>query len=233
MNEKDEDTAMILKDAIRPITGIECAGNMDISIHGIACDSRKAQRGDLFVAVKGEKTDGSLFIHDAIANGAVAAASEQAPGKGLAVPHIRVKDARKFLAGISHVFYSSPCSKLKLAAITGTKGKTTTAWLIDSIFTASGLASCLAGTIEMRIRGERFASAHTTPEAPDIDRFLRRAIERGCTHGALEVSSHALTLRRVYGAKFTVGVFTNLSHDHLDFHRDMEAYYHAKKMLFT
>jgi UDP-N-acetylmuramoyl-L-alanyl-D-glutamate--2,6-diaminopimelate ligase len=232
MNRKNEEAAMILKNAIQRIPGIECAGNMDISISGIACDSRLSRKGDLFVAVKGEKTDGALYIAAAAANGAVAAASEQSPGDGLAIPHIRVKDARKFLAEISHVFYSSPCSELKLAAVTGTKGKTTTVWLIDSICAQSGLASCLMGTIEMKIGEEHFISVHTTPEAPDIDRFFHQALQRGCTHGALEVSSHALALKRVYGAKFSVGVFTNLSHDHLDFHGNMEAYYQAKKILF-
>ena len=224
---------MILKNAIRMIPGIEYAGNMDISIGGIACNSRLARSGDLFVAVKGEKTDGALYIAEAVANGAVAVASERPPDGGLAIPQIQVKDARKFLAEISHAFYQSPCAELKLAAVTGTKGKTTTVWLIDSIFAQSGLASCLMGTIEMRIRNERLDSVHTTPEAPDIDRFFRNAVERGCTHGALEVSSHALALKRVYGAKFTVGVFTNLSHDHLDFHGNLETYYQAKKTLFT
>ena len=224
---------MILKNAIRMIPGIECDENMDIPISGIACDSRMAQSGDLFVAVKGEKNDGALFIADAAANGAVAAASERPPDGKQAIPHIRVKDAREFLAEISRAFYRSPCSKLKLAAVTGTKGKTTAVWLIDSICTCAGLASCLMGTIEMRILDERFTSVHTTPEAPDIGRFFHNAVERGCTHGALEVSSHALALKRVYGAKFTVGVFMNLSHDHLDFHGNMEAYYQAKKTLFT
>ena len=224
---------MILKNAIRMIPGIEYAGNMDISISGIACDSRLVRNGDLFVAVKGEKTDGALYITEAAANGAAAAASERPPGDGPAIPYIQVKDARKFLAEISHAFHCSPCSKLKLAAVTGTKGKTTAVWLIDSICAQSGMASCLMGTIEMRIRNERFTSVHTTPEAPDIDRFFHHAVERGCTHGALEVSSHALALKRVYGAKFTVGVFTNLSHDHLDFHGNMETYYQAKKTLFA
>ena len=224
---------MILKDALQWIPGVESAGNINVPFTGIAYDSRSVRENDLFVAVRGEKTDGALYIASAAANGAAAAASEQPPGDMLTIPHIRVKDARKFLAEITHVFYSSPCRELKLAAVTGTKGKTTTVWLIDSICERAGLASCLMGTIEMKIRDERFASIHTTPEAPDIGRFFRRALDRGCTHGALEVSSHALAQKRVYGAKFTVGVFTNLSHDHLDFHGNMEAYYQAKKILFT
>jgi len=224
---------MILKEALRRIPEIECAGNIDIPVLGIAYDSRSAQKGALFVAIKGGKTDGARYIEDAVANGAVAVASETPFDGALVIPHILVKDARKFLADVSHAFYSCPCSELKLAAVTGTKGKTTTVWLIDSIFSHAGLASCLVGTIERRIRDERFASVHTTPEAPDIDGFFRQAVERGCTHGALEVSSHAIALKRVYGAKFSVGVFTNLSHDHLDFHGDMETYYQAKKTLFT
>ena len=224
---------MILKDAIRLIPETECTGNIDVPVQGIAYDSRSVKKGDLFVAVRGEKTDGACYIAEAIAKGAAAVASEKATEDVFAIPYIRVNDARKFLAEVSHAFYCSPCFKLKLAAVTGTKGKTTIVWLIDSILAQAGLASCLAGTIEMRIGNERFVSIHTTPEAPDIDRFFRDAAERGCTHGALEVSSHALALKRVYGAKFTVGVFTNLSHDHLDFHGDMETYYQAKKILFT
>ena len=230
MAKEDKATTMILKNATPRIPEIE---NMDISIHGIAYDSRSVQKGDLFVAIKGEKTDGARYIQDAVANGASAVASEQTTGVGIAIPHIPVKDARKFLAEISHAFYSSPCSELQLVAVTGTKGKTTTAWLIDSIIARSGFASCLMGTIENRIRNEQFAAIHTTPEVSDIDRFFRYAAGRECTHGTLEVSSHALSLKRVYGSKFNVGVFTNLSHDHLDFHGNMEAYYQAKKALFT
>ena len=230
-NEKG--IAMILKNAIAQIPDIECAGNMEIPIHGISYDSRRVQPGDLFVAVKGEKTDGARYIGKALDAGAVAVASEEALPVGFPTTYIKAGNARKFLAKFSHAFYHSPCDGIRLIAITGTKGKTTTAWLIDSIYAQSGLSSCLMGTVEGRIGTERHASIHTTPEAPDIASFLYQASQQGCTHGVLEVSSHALQQQRVHGAKFTIGVFTNLSHDHLDFHQHMESYYQAKKMLFT
>ena len=224
---------MILKTTIAQIPDVECAGNMEVPIRGISCDSRRIQKGDLFVAVKGETTDGARYIDQALDAGALAVASEEAPPEGFPVAYIQVRDARKFLAEFSHAFYCFPCDGMKLIAITGTKGKTTTAWLIDSIYTQSGLSSCLMGTIERRIGIERHASSYTTPEAPDIAGFLHQAVQEGCVHGVLEVSSHALMQQRVHGAKFTIGVFTNLSHDHLDFHQHMESYYQAKKMLFT
>jgi len=222
---------MILKDALLQIPEINCTGNTEITIYGISCDSRSTQSGELFVAIKGEKTSGTRFIAQAVENGAVAIASEENVETSL--PCIRVKDDRKFLAEISRIFYEAPCAKLKLVAITGTKGKTTTAFMIDSIYAQAGISSCLMGTIEMKIREQRFSSVHTTPEAPDLSRFFNQAVQQGCTHGVLEVSSHALAMKRVYGAKFTVGIFMNLTRDHLDFHQDMETYFQAKKLLFT
>ncbi|MDR1726698.1 MAG: UDP-N-acetylmuramoyl-L-alanyl-D-glutamate--2,6-diaminopimelate ligase [Acidobacteriota bacterium] len=223
---------MILKNAIERIPGVECSGNLDIPIRGISYDSRRVQKDDIFIAVKGEKADGFRYIDKAMDAGATAVACERPRPKDFPGAYVRVEDARKFMAEFAHAFYYHPCAGMKLVAITGTKGKTTTAWLIDSIYRRSGLASCIMGTIENRIGDERHASNYTTPEAPDVASFFHQAVQRGCTHGVLEVSSHALHLRRVYGAKFTIGVFTNLSHDHLDFHQDMESYYQAKKMLF-
>jgi UDP-N-acetylmuramoyl-L-alanyl-D-glutamate--2,6-diaminopimelate ligase len=224
--------AMELKNALQQIPGITYTGNPHADIQGIQYDSRHVRPGDLFVAIKGAKADGSQFIIQAIAKGAVAVALEQyaAPSN---IPCITVKDARKFLAEISRAVYQDPCSKLKLAAITGTKGKTTTTYLINSIYTHAGIPSCLVGTIGMKINHQSYPSEHTTPESSDLLKFFHQAVEQGCTHGVLEVSSIALELKRVFGAKFTVGVFMNLTHEHLDFHKEMESYFQSKTILFT
>ena len=223
---------MLLRNALQKISGIEWGGDPDAEIRGIAYDSRSVQQGDLFVAIKGGKNDGAQFVKQAFSKGAIAVAAELRLDSPPRAVTIVVPDARKFLAEISRIFYDDPCSSLKLSAITGTKGKTTTTYLMESIYRQSGLQSCLAGTIEMRIGEQKFHSAHTTPESSDLFKFFHNAADQGCTYGTLEVSSHALALKRVFGAKFAVGVFMNLTHDHRDFHIDMESYYQAKKLLF-
>ncbi len=222
---------MLLSEALTQIPGINWTGEPDPDICGISYDSRSVQKGDLFVAIKGEKTDGNRYITQAIEKGAAAVATEQK--LQIQAPSFVVRDARKFLAQISRIFYGDPAANLKLVGITGTKGKTTTSYLMESIYSHAGIRSCVVGTIGMRIGAQEFHSGHTTPESSDLMRFLHQAKAEGCTHGALEVSSHSLVLRRVFGARFTVGVFMNLTHDHLDFHKDMETYFQAKKLLFS
>ncbi|MBP1607796.1 MAG: UDP-N-acetylmuramyl-tripeptide synthetase [Acidobacteria bacterium] len=224
---------MLLKDAIAHLDGIEAiGGNLSIPIEGISYDSRKVRRGHLFVAIKGEKVDGGRFIQDAISHGAAAVASENAVESHGQVTILKVTDARRFLAQTSILYFGEPSSKLKLTAITGTNGKTTSSYLMESIYGKAGLPSCLLGTIGIKINGKPFPTIHTTPESVDLMSFLQQAVTEGCTHGVLEVSSHALALKRVFGAKFAVAVFTNLTPDHLDFHKDMESYYLAKRLLF-
>ena len=224
---------MILRQLLAQIPGIEWTGDAAAEVRGISYDSRSVQSGDLFVAIQGEKADGARFIADAVQNGAIAVAAECKTDAGLQAAAITVPDARKFLAEISRNFYGDPSAKLKIAGITGTKGKTTTSYLMESIYRCAGLRSCLAGTIEMKIGDHRFHSSHTTPESADLMKFFRQAVDENCTHGAIEVSSHALKLRRVYKTRFAVGVFMNLTHDHLDFHGDMETYFNAKRILFS
>jgi UDP-N-acetylmuramoyl-L-alanyl-D-glutamate--2,6-diaminopimelate ligase len=224
---------MILQKALQQIPGIEYTGVPDAILKGITYDSRLVQPGDLFVAIKGVKADGSCYAKQAASKGAVAMASEQSIPPDFKIPYITVEDARRFLAEISRIFYQDPCSKLKLAGITGTKGKTTTTYLINSIYSHANIPACLVGTIGMKIKNQSYPSEHTTPESSDLLKFFHQAIEQGCTHGTLEISSHALALKRVFGAKFAVGVFMNLTHEHLDFHQDMESYFQAKTILFT
>ncbi len=224
---------MIVREALKQIPGIDWSGKIDTNICGISYDSRSVKKGDLFVAIKGEKTDGALFVKDAIERGAVAVASEGRLDPELKVASFVIPDARKFLAEISRIFYRDPASELKLVAITGTNGKTTSSCLMDSIYRQAGFCSCHAGTLGMKIEDQCLPSDRTTAEAPDLLRFLRTAVAKGCTHGVLEVSSHSLALKRVYGTKFATGVFMNLTRDHLDFHRDLESYFQAKQLLFS
>jgi UDP-N-acetylmuramoyl-L-alanyl-D-glutamate--2,6-diaminopimelate ligase len=223
---------MLLRTVLEQIPGIIPEGIADIPIGGIAYDSRQVRKGDLFVAIRGEKADGAGFVKQAVQRGAVAVAAEGAVEAAGDAVYLAVPDARKFLADFSRIFYGDPASKMRLAAVTGTNGKTTTTYLLHSIFSRAGIRSCLAGTIEMKTASRRFESRHTTPEASDLMHFLQTAFEEGCTHGALEISSHSLVLRRVFGMKFETGIFMNLTPEHLDFHKTMEDYFVAKKMLF-
>jgi UDP-N-acetylmuramoyl-L-alanyl-D-glutamate--2,6-diaminopimelate ligase len=224
---------MLLEKALEQIPGIQWIGQRSVAITGLAYDSRSVRKGDLFVAIKGEKSDGARFIPQAIEKGAVAVASENRIEPDPDKVAITVPDARRFLAEISRVFFEDPAERLNLVAITGTNGKTTTTYLMESIFRHAGIHSCLVGTIGMKIGARSFHTAHTTPEASDLVKFFRQASDEGCTHGALEVSSHSLALKRVFGTRFRVGVFMNLTRDHLDFHSDMESYFRAKQILFS
>lgn len=224
---------MRLHELSEKIPGITLEGSSEGQIQGITYDSRQVKPGDLFVALKGEKTDGVLFAGQAAARGAAACAAESGAAFPPGIPLLRVADARRFLAEAARVIYGDPASRMRLVAITGTNGKTTTALLMEAIFRSAGLPCCVSGTLGMKIGDCPFPSAHTTPEASDLTAFLQQAELAGCRHGSIEVSSHALSLKRVFGMHFQVGVFSNLTPEHMDFHRDMEDYYKAKRRLFT
>jgi UDP-N-acetylmuramoyl-L-alanyl-D-glutamate--2,6-diaminopimelate ligase len=201
-------------------------------VTGIAYDSRRVERGQLFVALKGLRTDGTAFARDAIERGAIAIVSENPAMPNVTVPWVTVNDARLALALLAAAFYGSPSSQMQVVGITGTNGKTTTAYLVASIFEAADIRCGVLGTVGYRIGSETRESIRTTPEAPDVQSLLREMVDRGCRACAMEVSSHALSLRRVDDMTFAAGVFTNLTRDHLDFHSDMEAYFQAKRRLF-
>jgi UDP-N-acetylmuramoyl-L-alanyl-D-glutamate--2,6-diaminopimelate ligase len=201
-------------------------------VRSVAYDSRKVERGDVFVALKGLHADGTLFAEQAIALGAVAIVSEQPAPPGTSVAWAIVEDARQALAELAAAFYRHPSRELQVIGITGTNGKTTTAYLIASIFDAAGLRCGLLGTVAYRIGSDLREATRTTPEAPDLQAMLREMVDRGCRACAMEVSSHAIALRRVDAMSFAAGVFTNLTRDHLDFHVDMEDYFQAKRRLF-
>jgi UDP-N-acetylmuramoyl-L-alanyl-D-glutamate--2,6-diaminopimelate ligase len=194
-------------------------------------DSRAVSEGDVFVAVRGEKADGHAFVGSAGSRGAAAAVVETLVPDA-ALPQVRVRDARRALALLAWEETGHPTHELTMVGVTGTNGKTTTAHLIRAALAAHGDRAGVIGTVGYEFEGEVLPAPHTTPEAPDLARLLRRWRDRGATAVAMEVSSHALALDRTYGAAFDAGVFTNLTQDHLDFHGTLDAYRDAKARLF-
>ena len=186
----------------------------------------------MFVALKGLHADGTAFARQAIDRGAVAIVSEEPAPEGVHVPWAIVADARLALALLATTFYRDPSREMRVIGITGTNGKTTTAYLVAGIFEAAGIRCGVLGTVAYQIGDERREATRTTPEAPDVQALLREMVDRGCGACAMEVSSHALALRRVDGMSFAAAVFTNLTRDHLDFHAGMDDYFRAKRRLF-
>ena len=199
----------------------------DLDIAAVTADSRLVTPGALFVAIPGLQTDGAKFIGQAREKGA--AASVGAPASGA---QIHVDDPRAALALIAANFYGHPADKLSLVGVTGTSGKTTTTKMIESIFDAGGEPAGLVGTIEYRAGDERLVADRTTPDAVVLQQWFAKMVDAGVRHAVMEVSSHALALRRTYGIRFAAAVFTNLSQDHFDFHKDFEDYFRAKRILF-
>jgi UDP-N-acetylmuramoyl-L-alanyl-D-glutamate--2,6-diaminopimelate ligase len=203
------------------------------SVSGLEYDSRRVKPGDAFIAMRGEASDGNKFVDQAVASGAVAIISDSAnetPREGVAwaqVPH-----GRRALARLSANFYKRPAERLAITGITGTNGKSTTAFLLEAILSAASRKSALVGTIEYHVAGKILPAPHTTPEALDLNRILAEALGNGATEAVMEVSSHALAQERVYGIPFDVAVFTNLTRDHLDYHHSMDEYFAAKRILF-
>jgi UDP-N-acetylmuramoyl-L-alanyl-D-glutamate--2,6-diaminopimelate ligase len=201
-------------------------------VRSLAYDSRQVERGDLFIALKGQKTAGSDFAVDAIGRGAVAVVAEQPPAQSVNVPWVVVTDARAAMAELAAEFYGHPSRAMKVVGITGTNGKTTTAYLLHAVFEAAGIKTGLIGTVSYLVGDRTIAASRTTPESPDVQRMFRLMVDSGCGGCVMEVSSHALALRRVDRTRFAAGVFTNLTRDHLDYHGDMESYFTAKRRLF-
>jgi len=212
------------------LPGCRLSGAADVAIAEVGHDSRNLKPGSLFVAIRGLVNDGNRFVDAALRKGAAAVASEHEPRTG--TPWLQVPDARVALATLSAAVLGEPAQSLELVGVTGTNGKTTTAYLIDAALRAAGRKVGLLGTVQYRI-GDRLAEAvRTTPESSDLQALLREMADANCSHAVLEVSSHSLALKRVHGCAFKVAVFTNLTRDHLDFHGDMEGYFAAKRLLF-
>ena len=207
-----------------------------VEIEGLEYDSRRVAPGFLFFAFPGSRADGQQFAANAVARGAIAIASEIAserePPADLAARWVQVEHGRQALSLAARNFYGKPDERLGITGITGTNGKTTTAYLIDSVLRAAGNTTAMIGTIEYHLAGRVLKAVNTTPESLDLVRLFAELRQAGGTHATMEVSSHALALHRVYGLHFHTAVFTNLTRDHLDFHGTMEAYFAAKQTLF-
>lgn len=223
---------MKLTDVLAGVGAEQLSGSRAaLDVTGVAHDSRKVRPGDLFVALPGATHDGTAFVAEAKANGAVAVVAERAVTGEL--PVLKVPSARRALAEVAANFYRKPANELMLLGITGTNGKTTTAYLLESICSAGGAAVGRIGTIEVRFAGRSQQTAHTTPDALALHGLFREMLDAGTDTVVMEVSSHALDQERVHGLTFRAAAFTNLSRDHLDYHADMEAYFQAKRKLFS
>jgi len=205
---------------------------LDARCTGVTHDSRRAGRGQIFVALVGLKANGAVFAPQAIAAGASAVVAESPAPADVSVPWIVVSDARLALAWLSAEFFEHPSRQMAVVGVTGTNGKTTTSFLVSAILDAAGIQCGLMGTVTYRIGDRAFDATRTTPEAPELQGFMRDMVAGGCGACVMEVSSHALALRRVDGIRFAAAVFTNLTRDHLDFHGNMEDYFAAKRRLF-
>lgn len=200
-------------------------------IAGLDYDSRRVKPGWCFVAIKGERTDGNLYIDQALAAGAVAIVSDSLPPRP-GVSWAQVPHGRRALARLSANYYHRPAERFKITGITGTNGKTTTSFILHRMLQAAKRKTMLVGTVEYRIGINIFPAPHTTPEALELNHLFSQALNEGCTEAVMEVSSHALHQERVWGIPFDVAIFTNLTRDHLDYHETMENYFAAKTVLF-
>lgn len=223
---------MRLSQLVKTVTVIAMAGDDDPEITGLYYDSRKVQPGGLFFALKGVASDGFAFVEAAVKAGAVAVVIED-DRTPAGVAWVRVADGRLAMSRLAAAFYASPASGLPVVGITGTNGKTTTTYLLESILEKGGLPAAVLGTVNYRFGNLSIPAPNTTPESVDLQGTLRKLVDAGAKGIVMEVSSHALQQRRVDGCSFDVGVFTNLTRDHLDYHLDMESYLQSKSRLFS
>ncbi len=222
---------MNFSDILDGIETLERSGEAEIT--GLEYDSRQIKAGNLFVAMKGETSDGNRFIQQAISAGAVAIVTDsRSEIDRKDVAWARVSNGRRALARLSANFYRHPAQKLAVTGITGTNGKSTTAFLVEAVLKAADRKSALIGTIEYHVAGKILPAPHTTPEALELNRIFEEASGEGASDAIMEVSSHALAQERVFGIPFDVAAFTNLTRDHLDYHKTMDEYFAAKKILF-
>lgn len=231
---------MRLSEILEGIERVSTHGPSDVAIAAIRYDSRTVNPGDLFVAIRGEKVDGNNYVSSALGRGAMVVVSERPAPASFDHTWVEVRSARQALALAAANFYRHPGRSLKLVGVTGTNGKTTTVYLVESILHAAAERAGLIGTVEYRVPAGPGAgqpasvmpAPHTTPESLDLQALLARWRDAGATWGVMEVSSHGLALDRVYALPFAAAVFTNLARDHLDFHGDFESYFEAKQRLF-
>ncbi len=220
---------MKLKELLKNVDIEDISADLELEINEVCYDSRLVKPGDMFVAIRGFETDGHKYIGSAKEKGALAVVCEQAPE---GIPYVEVENSRKALAMIAGNRFGHPAEDMHTIGVTGTNGKTTTTYLVKHILEKAGCKVGLIGTNQNLIGDEVIETERTTPESYELHRLFRRMKDAGCTHVVMEVSSHSLALDRVYGINFEVGAFTNLTQDHLDFHKTMEEYRKAKAKLF-
>ena len=224
---------MKLEELLARIKPLETAGSLDTDIKAVNIDSRKVKDGDLFIAMRGTQVDGHKFIPKAIEQGAKAVMCEQMPEeKAEGVTYIRVADCEDCVGIVATTFYGNPTKKLKLVGVTGTNGKTTIATLLYNMFRTMGHRCGLLSTVCNYIEGEAIPTDHTTPDPIELNMLLGRMAEAGCEYAFMECSSHAIAQKRIGGLNFAGGIFTNLTRDHLDYHKTFENYRDAKKKFF-
>ncbi|HZD79872.1 MAG TPA: UDP-N-acetylmuramoyl-L-alanyl-D-glutamate--2,6-diaminopimelate ligase [Actinomycetota bacterium] len=220
-----------LSELLTSLAGPELRGDPTTTVTSLAYRSQEVEPGSLFFCIPGSRADGHDFAAEAVALGASALVVER--GLDLSVPQVLVPSVRGAMGPISAAFFARPSDRLTMVGVTGTNGKTTTTYLLESVFRASGLVPGVVGTTGVRIDGEPVPFPRTTPEAPDLHRLLRRMVDRGVEAVAMEVSSHGLDQHRVDAVRYRCAVFTNLTQDHLDYHASLEDYFQAKARLFT
>jgi UDP-N-acetylmuramoyl-L-alanyl-D-glutamate--2,6-diaminopimelate ligase len=222
-----------LSDILYKVHTIALSGNTDIDITDVQIDSRKVQKGSLFIAVRGVAADGHRFISKAIELGAVAVVCESLPSeKPEGITYVQTNNSAEAAGQLAHNFYDQPSQKIKLVGVTGTNGKTTIATLLYKLFTCLGYKCGLISTVENIIDGKIIPSTHTTPDAISLNALLNQMVEEGCAFAFMEVSSHAIHQHRIAGLEFAGGLFSNITHDHLDYHKTFDEYIKAKKAFF-
>ncbi len=223
---------MKLSELIEEITPHAVVGSPGVEVSSLAFDSRKVEKGSLFFAIRGTQADGHDFIDAAIGNGAVAVVCDRLPEDTTGATYVQAADTAQAMAVMASTFWGNPSAELKLVGVTGTNGKTTTATLLYDLFTALGYRAGLISTVEYRIADHVEPSTHTTPDALRLNEMMARMVAAGCDYCFMEVSSHAIAQRRTEGLTFAGGVFSNLTHDHLDYHGTFAEYLRIKKQFF-
>ncbi|MGB3616815.1 MAG: UDP-N-acetylmuramoyl-L-alanyl-D-glutamate--2,6-diaminopimelate ligase [Catalinimonas sp.] len=223
----------LLPDLLYRVSLLSTAGDPDVEVKNVCFDSRKVQPGDLFVATRGATVDGHAYVEKALAAGAAAVVAEVLPAARRAdVTYVQVRDSREALGMIAGNLHGHPAAKLKLVGVTGTNGKTTVATLLHRLFRKLGYTAGLISTVQNQINEAVIPATHTTPDALATNALLAEMVRQGCTYAFMEVSSHAADQRRIAGLKFAGALFTNITHDHLDYHGTFDAYIAAKKLFF-
>ena len=222
-----------LKNILMNVDILQVQGNTDCAVTSLCIDSRKVEAGSVFIAVRGTLSDGHLFIDKAVEMGACAVVCETIPAERKeGVAYVQLKDTAKAAGLMADAFYEFPSGQLKVVGITGTNGKTTTATLLYKLFEGLGYKAGLLSTVQNHIHDQVEVATHTTPDAVSVHALLKRMVDAGCTYAFMEVSSHAIHQHRIAGIRFAGGVFTNITHDHLDYHKTFDEYIRVKKAFF-